>query len=166
MDLIDTSLIVVPPENNTKGTKEYFKIIYGNREITNVINLDQSIIDDFQCFLDNTKKSETFLIEASRNFIRKFNFLELTEDLENGEISEDQYNLELSQKSENYMITLRDFNSPSDVLIIAELIEKIGSDLKDFSTSEIAEMFSVKENQLISFMESNRNQLKLYEKIR
>ena len=66
----------------------------------------------------------------------------------------------LDKEGDKYAITLRNISSPADVLIIADLVDKIGYDLREFSTSEVAEMFSVKENQLLSHIISLRTQIK------
>ena len=57
-------------------------------------------------------------------------------------------------------------DSPSDVLIIADIIDKIGRNLKDFTTSEVSEMFSIKENQLVAHVDKFRNLLIKYDEIR
>ena len=97
----------------------------------------------------NIRKDELF-ITAIRNFIRKMNISELNESLSAGEISEDDYDTEIDKNEDKFVITLKDINSLDEVQIIADVVDKIGYDLRSFSTSEIAEMFSVKEHQLIS----------------
>jgi len=160
METAETNLYTIPTKVEDCSKEPFFKIIYGNQETTNTINVNLDIIKEGLRSIAYSKKSESYLIEAVRNFIRKINYSELNESLEDEEITEEQYNLELDQNSEKYVITLRDIGNPSDVLIIADLVKKIGYDLKEFSTSDISEMFSVKENQLISHVSSLINQIK------
>jgi hypothetical protein len=160
METGETNLLAVPNPVESDGKGRFFKIIYGNQEVTNIIDVNQSILEKGFKAIEYSRKSESFLIEAARNFIRKTNFSELNESLEDEEISEETYNLTLDQNIDKYVVTLRDIGSPMDVVIIADLVEKIGYDLREFSTSEVAEMFSVKESQLVSHANLIKHQLK------
>jgi hypothetical protein len=160
MITVETNLLAIPPSlpNATEGN--FFKIVYGNQGVTNIIDVDQSLIEKGLQAVVYSVKSQNYLIKAVRNFIRKINFSELNESLEDGEINDEEYKLALEQDGAKYAITLRDIENPSEVLMIIDLINKIGYDLREFSTSEVAEMFSVKENQLISHIDSLRHQIK------
>jgi len=160
METPETNLLAIPSVEETDGKRPFFQIVFGNQEVTNIIDVNQSIIEKSFRAIEYSRKSEVYLIEATRNFIRKLNFAELNEALEDNEITEDEYNSALDHNSEKFVVTLRDIGCPSDVLIIADLVKKIGYDLREFSTSEVSEMFSVKENQLIAHVDSLRNQLK------
>ena len=147
-----TNLVVLPVNNDfspNDGNRFNFKIIIGDQESTNAIFMDWS---SFRKGLLNYPKAEAFLISAIRNFIRKINFSELHESLENNEISEKLFYEELDKNGDKYSVILNDIIPASDALIIGDLVNKIGLDLRDLSTSEIAEMFSVKETQLISYI--------------
>lgn len=96
------------------------------------------------------KRSEGFLIEAVRNSIRKTNLFELNDSFDIGEIDEKEYYRRLEEEEDKYTISLKDIQSEEDAEIIIDLIEKIGLNLRDLSTSEVAEMFSINENQLLS----------------
>ena len=79
-------------------------------------------------------------------------FSKFLKQLENEEITEKIFYEELDKNSHKYSIVLKDIIPASDVLIIADIVNKIGLDLRDLSTSEISEIFSVKENQLVSYI--------------
>lgn len=160
MEQVETSLFVVPSSSQEVKEGEFFKIVYGNQSVINTIDVDQSLVEKGLQVIEYAVKSEKYLIEAARNFIRKINFSELNESLEDGEIDEEWFNQELDKNGDKYTITLRDINNPSDAILIAQLIKKIGYELRDFSTSKVSEMFSVKENQLISLIDSLRHQIK------
>ena len=137
------------PRRLQKVITEFLKIVFGTQEATNVITVTPSVLEKAFQSLEYTRKSEVFLIEAVRNFIRKINFSELNESLEENEISEEEYNLALENNSDKYAITLQNLNSPADSLIIADLVDKIGYELREFSTSEVAEMFSVEGKSIV-----------------
>jgi hypothetical protein len=157
METIDTNF---PPQVEDISKGQYFKIIFGNEENTNVIDINQDYIKMGLAAIYYSAKSQSYLIEVIRNFIRKNNFSELNESLKDEEITEEQFNKIIDENAEKYVITLKNISNPFDVLIIANLVKKIGYDLKEFTTSDISEMFSVKENQLISHVNSLRNQTK------
>jgi hypothetical protein len=104
--------------------------------------------------LIHSHKRETLLIEAIRNFLRKVNFTELNESLNEEEITEEQFEHEINQHSDKYAITLRSNISKDDVIQIIELVDKIGFDIRDLSSSEVSEMFSVKESDLMKNIKS------------
>ena len=160
METTETNLLAIPPVEETDGNKPFFQIVFGTQGDTNIIDVNHSIIEKSFRAIEYSRKSEAYLVEATRNFIRKLNFAELNEALVDNEITEEEYNNTLDKECEKYVITLKDMGSPSDVLIIADLVKKIGYDLREFSASEVSEMFSVKENQLIAHVDSYRNQLK------
>jgi len=96
------------------------------------------------------KRNEELLLKAVRNYIRKINFAELNEELEDGSITEEDYNNELEKNSDKYAITLKSLENPGDIDNIIYLTDKIGYNLRNFSVSEVSEMFSVNEPSLLS----------------
>jgi len=159
METVETNLLAEPTTQDIQEGAT-FKIVYAYQGVTNIIDVDLDIIEKGRQAIEHSIKSESFLIEAVQNFIRKMNFLELNESLEDGEISEEEFNIALEKDVNRYAITLKDIDNPNDALIIADLIKKIGYDLREFSTSEVSEMFSVKENQLVAMINSLRHQIK------
>jgi len=166
METKETNLLAVPEEVQTEGQEPFLKIIYGNSESTSTIDVDTNIIQHGLRAIEYSKKSEYFLLKATKNLIRKWNFIELNESLEDDEITEEEFGEILEKDAEKYTITLRDIESSSDVLIIADIIDKIGYTLRDFTTDEVSELFSVKENQLVNHVDKFRNLLKDNDEIR
>lgn len=158
MEITNTNIYAVPTESDDNNKGEFLRIVYGDRETTNIIDVDINVFGRECRKIDYSKRSESYLIKVVRNFIRKNNYSELNELYEDGEITEEQYNLALDQYSEKYVITLSDINDPNDVFVISDLVNKIGNDLKEFSTGDVSEMFSVKENQLLLY--ANQIELK------
>lgn len=152
--VIDTTIV-----GSTDSTP-HFKIIYGNPNNVTTLEFNWDSLQQGIKTIIYYQKSESLLIEAVRNFIRKINFAELNESLDDGEITEEVYQKELEQNSDKYAITLKNVNSPNDVVVVTDLVQKIGFDLREFSTSEVSEMFSLKENQLVNYINSISNKLK------
>lgn len=101
-------------------------------------------------------ENEKKLIEVIRNFVRKFNFQELNESLKNEDINWDEFEKELEEHEDKYTVNLHKLKDDIEFAQILNLVNKIGLDLRDFSTSEISEMFSVIEKDLINFSNSNK----------
>ena len=124
-------------------------IIFGNPTAANSVVYSWENVAIKISSLIQSQKREMMLIEAIRNNIRKTNFIELNEHLEDGDISEEEFYKILNEDSHRYEITLKNLKSNEDVSIIIDLIDKIGHDLRELSTSEVAEMFSIKETELL-----------------
>jgi hypothetical protein len=108
----------------------------------------------------NYKRNQELLIGAVRNFIRKNNFSELDEKLENEEITIEEYESELDANLQKYAITLKDIDFQTDIYNVIDLVDKIGLDLKSFSLSEVSEMFSIREDHLVGHINFSQNQIK------
>ena len=148
---------MIPETQNTMDFSRSFKIVGGDPNASSTLYLD---VNKMMSGLEVMEQRESLLIEAVRNYIKKLNFDELNESLDDEVISQDEYDNELNMHEHKYAITFKDINSPGKVGIIIDLVNKIGIDLRDFSTSEVAEMFSVKENQLLSYINPSLYPLK------
>lgn len=157
-----TNLVAMPIIGDINSSGTYlpnYKIVIGNQDTgaTNTYYIEWAL---FNKGSKSYPEREVLLIGAIRNFIRKINFSELNESLDDGEINEDEFNYEIDNNNDKYAITLRNIQFPEQVILIADLINKIGFDLRDLTTSEVSEMFSVKESQLISTVNLFRDQIK------
>jgi hypothetical protein len=132
------------------------QFIIGDPKAKNKINITEK---DAERGLNYFYKSEFFLIEAIRNFIKKTNYLELSEMLNDDEITEEEFDIELEKNSSKYLIKIIENIETNDAQIIKDLVDKIGPDLRDFSVTEISEMFSLKEDNLVEKL----NLLKKYQ---
>jgi hypothetical protein len=132
------------------------QFIIGDPKAKNKINITEK---DAERGLKYFYKSEFFLIEAIRNFIKKTNYLELSEMLNDDEITEEEFDIELEKNSSKYLIKITENIETNDAQIIKDLVDKIGPDLRDFSVTEISEMFSLKEDNLVEKL----NLLKKYQ---
>lgn len=94
-----------------------------------------------------TLKQDLF-ITALKNLLRKNNFLELHQQLLTNEISDEEFEELLDNESMKYTIQMNKTISTLEKNIILQIISQIGSDIKDFSVSDVEEMFSIKYNHL------------------
>jgi len=150
--------LVVDPDN--LDYQNNFKIVIGDKDSQNTCEVSWNTFNEAFSLLKKSQRSETLLIEAVKNFIRKINISELNESLNDEEITEEEYDAEINRNAYKYVITLNNITSQDDAILIGELVQKIGFDLRDLSTSEVSELFSVKENQLVSIINAIRGQIK------
>lgn len=130
-------------------------------------NTSVSIISVPTFFFVNTiiereymRNKELLLINAIRNLNKKINLLELNESLNNEEISDDEYMEEIDDNSYKYTIELNDVNSENEVNCIKDIISQVGLDIRDFSVSEVSEMFGFKENSIVTCLNNFKGYLK------
>lgn len=136
-------------DNSEKDKNRDLKIVKGSEEENSTFFID------FKSLQKNLKfypQYEELLYTAIRNFIRKNNFADLNESLADEEITEDKYYEEIDHNSNKYAITLKNITSFTEANLIAHIVAKIGHDLREFTTSEISEMFSVKEKEFLSLL--------------
>lgn len=91
------------------------------------------------------KKTEKFALEAISNLIIKNNFLELSLNLADGQINEDEFEKEIEKNEDKYFIHTKPLDEPDDIHIIIDLVKQIKFDL---TTDDVADMFSLDSNEL------------------
>lgn len=106
------------------------------------------------------KIKEGYMVEAIRNYIRKLNFSELMDSLNNNEITAEEFDKKLEAESDKYIVTLKELKTPFDITLIHDIVQSVGFDLHEFTTCEIAEMFSIKEENLLNSLIDFKLQLK------
>lgn len=94
-----------------------------------------------------TLKQDLF-VTALKNLLRKNNFLELHQQLLTNEITDEEFGQLLDEESIKYTIQMNRTVSTLEKSIIVQIINQIGSEVKEFSISDIEEMFSIKYNLL------------------
>ena len=150
-----TGLVVINDRQENDDTPT-FKITFGNPDDSTTLSFDWDFILRGVKAIKYSQRNEALLIEAIKNIVRKQNFSELTESLDDNKITEEQYHIELEKNSNKYAITLDNLKSPDDITNIIDLSFRIGNNLREFTVSEVAEMFSVNESVLISGVQASR----------
>lgn len=95
-----------------------------------------------------TSIKQELYVTAIVNLLKKVNFLELNQQLLNNEISDDEFDNLLTSESFKYTIQMNKTISPVEKNLIIQIISQIGSNIKEFSISDIEELFSIKINCL------------------
>lgn len=95
---------------------------------------------------------ERLYIKALRNLFRKLDFIELNQSLDMDDISEEQYNRELEENEDNYLIPAPvDKPSVQQIVQITDIVRKIGRENK-ISVDEVSEIFSLDMDKALSVL--------------
>ncbi len=137
-----------PIEEMTKDSSaklyEKFSGTMKNEVITITFRTDRVKIDSLRRILNDyalfQNKKDEYCIKAIRNLIIKNNFLELTLELAEENITEDYYLEEIDKNHDKYVIDINYISEPDDIKVVNEIVKKIGL---EFSIDEVAEMFSL-----------------------
>lgn len=90
-----------------------------------------------------SKDKEELYVKALKNLYRKLDFIELSQSLETEDISEEEFDKELTEHEDDYLIP-----SPSgtptvqQIIQIANIVKQIGRE-KKISVDEVSEIFSL-----------------------
>jgi|ADurb_Total_1213_FD_contig_31_1419976_length_648_multi_2_in_0_out_0_1 hypothetical protein len=99
-------------------------------------------------FSEVTTIKQDLYTTALTNLLKKINFLELHQQLLNNEITEEEFDNYLNHDSVKYTIQMNKSISTLEKHLIIQIISRIGTDIKEFSYSDIEELFSIKYNNL------------------
>ncbi|MFW6047262.1 MAG: hypothetical protein ACOCP4_05710 [Candidatus Woesearchaeota archaeon] len=91
-------------------------------------------------FVDFYQKKELFYIKALKNLIIQNNFLELALQLEEGHITEEEYDKEIDAHPEKYVVYMDYLENQKDLGIIKSIIKKVGG---EYTRDEVEELFSI-----------------------
>ena len=83
---------------------------------------------------------EGYCFTAINNLVKKTEYLQLSLQLAENLISEDEFEAELESFPEKYVIKLNDIESPAHLHIIGGLLGKLG---RQFTVDEVSELFSI-----------------------
>ncbi|MEP7169127.1 MAG: hypothetical protein ABI855_07115 [Bacteroidota bacterium] len=83
---------------------------------------------------------DNYCIVAIKNLIKKNEFLQLSIQFSEELITEDEYETELHNNPNKYLIQMNYLEHPGHVNIISGILNKIG---RAFNTDEVSELFSI-----------------------
>ena len=95
-----------------------------------------------------TSIKQDLYVTALNNLLKKNNFLELHQQLLNNEITDEEFDSLLNDNPLKYTIQMNKSISTLEKNVIVQIISQIESDIKEFSISDIEELFSIKYNCL------------------
>lgn len=112
----------------------FHSVFYSKQGETRQGTIIQSIL--------NSEKEDLY-IRAIRNLYKKMDYSSLLQALENQEISEDEFDVELENNEEKYLIPYpQETPSPSQIFHITEIVKRIGR-VDEITVDEASELFGV-----------------------
>ncbi len=100
------------------------------------------------------EKREVYYLKAIKSLLKKTSFLELSNKLDDEQITEDEYYEELDKNSSEYFNEIEYLQNKNDLYIIADLVKKIG---KNFTLDEVGDLFSVDLSEISqNYLELNK----------
>ncbi|MEA3494591.1 MAG: hypothetical protein U9R42_00990 [Bacteroidota bacterium] len=125
-----------------------------NGNITIQINTTQSKLRNIINYASFQNKKDEYFIKAIKNLLKKSNFQELSLEISEDQITEEEYYKELEKNPEKYVLDLEYLKDPNDIKIINEIVKRIGV---EFSIDEVEELFSLVTGEL----ENKVNQIEI-----
>lgn len=143
----DTSNVALAPMNYQKRNDSslgidsgFVFVISDGKKIDITSGLLTPNVANLHSILCNYEIKENFYAKAIKNLIKKNDYLQLTMQFDQDLISEDEFYDELEQNEDSYLIKIDHSFNESDFKFINEIIHRLE---KDFSSDEIAEIFSI-----------------------
>lgn len=140
---IDTNISINLGNQNIedKGFSYILSIInYNNNDITTFNGSIGPIFNNLIKFLNTYEEKEDLYICAIDNLNRKNNYLQLTIQLDQDLITEEEFELELEENEYKYLIKINENFKNDYIRHIADILPK--SNLR-YSNDDVSEMFSI-----------------------
>ena len=118
----------------------YILAIYDNDDLSVFTGNFKSHESNIYSMLYNNEIREGYFLKAIKNLRKKNEFLQLTLQFEQELISDDEFYDELDNNEDKYLIKIDNSFDNSKFKYINQIVQKLES---DFSSDEIAELFSV-----------------------
>lgn len=98
-------------------------------------------------FVNYWERKEFYYLKALRNKIIHTNYLELALDLEEGNISEEEYDEIIDNNPEKYVVDIDYIRDRDDIPVLHDIVKRLRS---DFSVEDVSELFAVDVDDLHS----------------
>jgi hypothetical protein len=106
------------------------------------ISAFKEAVNYYSSFLN---KKEEYCIKAIKNLIKKNNFLELSLELSENQISEDEFEMEIESNPNKFVVDINYIKDALDLKVINEIVKKLETEL---TIDEVAEIFSLDSNDI------------------
>jgi len=113
-------------------------------------------ISNIYCILENYHSKEFLFLKALENLIKKAEFLQLSLQLEQELISEDDFFSELESNEDKYLIKLDENFKIENFKVISHIMNRLG---RNFNSDEISEMFSIPIERVNDYIDDHLNKL-------
>lgn len=122
------------------GLHSYFFAITEGSNTKWMAGETSSYISNIYCVMENYHSKELLFLRAVTNLTKKSEFLQLSLQLEQELITEEEYFQELDDNEEKYLIPVDENFKVENFKFISHIMNKLG---RNFTSDEIAELFSV-----------------------
>lgn len=109
----------------------------------------QELITKGDNYIQHSIQKEMYYVKAIKNLIKKNNFLDLSLQLAEDQITEEEYEEEIDNFPEKYIIDVNCLSGTNELLAIVDIVKKI--DL-NFYNDEVAEIFGFREEDIEGIM--------------
>lgn len=86
------------------------------------------------------RKKENYFVLAINNLVKKSDFLQLSLQHAERIISDEEFENELENNSDKYIIDLKEIEDNIDINIVSEIVAKLD---REFTIDEVCELFSI-----------------------
>ncbi len=132
-------------------------VIFEHNNITSFSRCLNPTISNIVDYVNRQNIKEGFYITAIDNLIKKNEYLQLTIQLDQELISEEDFENELEENEEKYLIKMNTQFSHDYFTYITEILPKLN---REFSSDDVSEMFSVPIDEVNSYLDSVLNETK------
>jgi hypothetical protein len=103
----------------------------------------QSSIQKISEITEEHGRKQILSFRIIRNLFKKVNYLNKVQLLQNNELSEDEFRLEIENNPQKYVIDVNENLEGNDHIIISNLIKEFYEQTEDYTESDWGEMFSI-----------------------
>lgn len=107
----------------------------------------------FSTFNNHETKEELY-ITALDNLLKKVDYLHLTMQLDQSLIDEDEFDKELEENEDKYLIKINSNFNNLDLDLVISIVTKLKN--RDFSSDEISELFSIDVEKIENFIDNHK----------
>lgn len=102
---------------------------------------------------------EGLYVTAIDNLLKKVEYLNLTMQLDQNLITEDEFDNELEKNEENYLIKINPKFKDIDIQLVQSITQRLKK--RNFSSDDISEIFSIPVESIEEFIECNHEKILL-----
>ena len=106
-----------------------------------------------------SESKEELYITAIDNLLKKVDYLNLTIELDQELITEDEFDHELEKNEDNYLITVNQNFKPTDFDLVVSITNRLKN--RKFSSDEISELFSIDIEKVEEFIDYHNHKFLL-----
>ncbi len=136
--------------NNIPSTPKFTLILHSNMNINMIVDGDLSDLirnnSSLRDYLNSFTSKEELYLTGIRNLIKTKKFLQLCIQQAEQSIDENEFESEITENRDNYVISMRSIKNLEELKTLNEIITKID---KQFNVEEVSEIFSISSDSII-----------------